>query len=918
VPTLNGVRVSRRALVTGTLAVLLALPTSATPVSALVDHQPSAPVGWSVRETHAATRLTWRSTAPIPVADSAVQFWLGRELLGTPRPDPSGRRFTLILDAPLSASPSTLRVTLGGAPIDSSGQRRSLGAGGAQRSISPATTAEPTRVATVDPGEPGRFNTETTEYSLPGVHLTGLPRDVEVQGVVVRPLHTTRPRPLVLFLHGRHSTCFRGGPDGRSSGAWPCPDNWQPIPSYRGYLDAQQLLASQGYVTVSISANGINGQDYRVSDGGAEARSELVRHHLELFDRWNAVGGQPFGSSLVGRVDLNRVMLVGHSRGGEGVNRAAVDSTASDPWRIDSQVLIGPTAFGRQTAPGVDTEVLLPFCDGDVSDLQGQQYIDQARDLFDVGAPDPALRSAVLVMGANHNFFNKEWTPKEAVAPAWDDWGGRDGYCGKRSPTRLTAEQQRNVGGVYIASAARAFVKNDPDALALLDGSNLRPASIGDADLKVTALGANRTPFLTFSQHTDIHSVDAFALICRGYRVSRGQPTCAPRLNQWSQPHFLPMYDAYDAPPTNALRMRWRQRDAKVTVALPTRADLSRSSTLDLRVAVQPGSSRARFDVVIGDGSGQVARLGSQTLKALPGERGLSRLWAQTVRLRLPQGSPLDLSDIAWIRLVGDSREGRIVVLDGFGRTPGISDAPRPTLPRVDVRDVTVKEGDGGEHYEQIVLDVTGPVVGGERFYVQSSNRRGVDAISSVFRLTPGQTTVTVPFAVSGDKRDDYQMRSWVTVKAVRGIVTGHYSGVVTTRDDDPAPNAVIDTPDAVVDEGSPLRWVVHLDHRSDKDIGWLVRPVASGDNELTVSDLPDLFRRKHNLGGYDDDTLLSDTRLRLSAYLRPRHLSTEFTLPIRTDDAAEGPETVTFRQVRPDKTPLPSELSGTVNDAVT
>jgi hypothetical protein len=668
---------------------------------------------------------------------------------------------------------------------------------------------------------------------------------------------------------------------------------------------------------VSISANGVNCQDYRGGDGGAEARSELVRYHLNLFNQWNTIGGEPFGTSLVGRVDLDRVMLVGHSRGGEGVNRAAVDSTANDPWHIDSQVLIGPTAFGRQTAPGVDTEVLLPFCDGDVSDLQGQQYIDQARDLLSNTA-DPALRSAVLVMGANHNFFNKEWTPKEAEAPAWDDWGGRDGYCGKRSPTRLTAEQQRNVGAVYIATAAEAFVKNDPDAQALIDGSNLRPASIGDAETKVAALGANRTPLVTFQPHTDLHSVDAFALICRGYRMSRGDPTCAPRLNQWSQPHFLRMYGADDAPAPRALRMRWRQHNARVTVALPSHLDLSQSSTLDLRVAVQPRSGRARFGVVIGDGSGHVARLGSQTLNALPGERGLSKLWAQTVRLRLPHDSALDLSDIAWIRLVGDSREGRIVVLDGFGRSPGVSDAPRPTLPRVDVRDVTIQEGDGGEHYEEVTLAVEGPVAGGERVYVQSFDRRGPNKISSVFRLKPGQTSLTVPYAVSGDKRDDYLMRSWVTVKAVRGIVTGHYSGMVSIRDDDPAPHALIDNPEHVVDEGSPLQWVVHLDHRSDKDIGWLLRPVASGDNELTVSDLPNRYRRKHGLGGYDDDTKLSDTRLRLSAYLRPGHLTTEFTLPVRTDDAAEGPETVILRQVRPDKTALPSELSGTVNDAVT
>jgi hypothetical protein len=867
-----------------------------------------------VAERAATTELTWRSTAPIPLADAALEFWLGHRLLGTPKPDADGRTFTLAVDAPLPGSLRNLRVTIGGAPIDASGQLRFM-RGSDMSTPSPKTSGN-TQLSAVDPGRPGPFATTTSEYSLPGVKLTGLPKHVEVQGVVVRPTNAAGPRPLVLFLHGRHSTCYRGGPDGRSSGAWPCPTNWQPIPSYLGYLDAQQLLASQGYVTVSISANGINGQDYRAADGGAQARSELVRHHLALFDQWNTVGGQPFGSALVGHVDLDRVMLVGHSRGGEGVNRAAVDSTASDPWRIDSQVLIGPTAFGRQTAPGVDTEVLLPFCDGDVSDLQGQQYIDQARDLFGA-TPDPALRTAVLVMGANHNYFNKEWTPGDAVAPAWDDFGARDGYCGRKSPTRLTPEAQRNVGAVYIATAAKAFIKNDANALELIDGSDVRPASIGDAQTKVTALGANRTPLLTFRAHTQIRSVNSFALVCRGYRLTKEQPTCAPRVSVWSQPHFLPMYGAYRAPPSSALRMRWRQSGAHVKVPLPSPVDLTQSSSLDLRVAVHPNSGQAELGVVVGDGGGHTARLGSGLLQALPGGRGLSKLWAQTLRLPLPQQSDMDFSDVEWIRFVGESREGRVVVLDASGRAPGISKAPRPTLPHVDVRDVSVTEGNGGEHFEDVTLDVTGVTQGGERLYVESSSYgRGGSSVSSVFRLDPGQTTLTVPFPVSGDTRDDYRLQSEISVKALSGIITGDYSGKVIVRDDDPMPNVIIDAPDQVATEGDPLRWTVRLDHRSDKSIGWLVRPIASGPNELTVSDLPDRFRRHHIFGSYPDDTKLSDTRLRLSTYLRERRLTAELVLPLKVDKVAEGPETVTLKQTRRGEPPLPGELFGTVNDA--
>lgn len=192
----------------------------------IVTHRDSLPDGWSISADNGVTRLTWRSTAPIPMGNAPIEFWLGHHLLGTPKPGVDGRSFTLVHSAPVPGAVRGLRVTLGGAPVDAAGQTRATAASGTAGNPSntqPRTTV--TRLSSIDPGLPGPFATTTTEYSLPGVQLTGLPSDVEVEGVVVRPTNTAGPRPLVLFLHGRHSTCYRGGPDGRSTGEWPCRPN---------------------------------------------------------------------------------------------------------------------------------------------------------------------------------------------------------------------------------------------------------------------------------------------------------------------------------------------------------------------------------------------------------------------------------------------------------------------------------------------------------------------------------------------------------------------------------------------------------------------------------------------------------------------------------------------------------------------
>jgi len=178
--------------------------------------------------------------------------------------------------------------------------------------------------------------------------------------------------------------------------------------SYRGYDAPASVLASHGYHVVSISANAINAWDFETVDSGALARAQLVLAHLDLWRRWSTAGGVPFGRRFVGRVDLHTVGLMGHSRGGEGVVRAALlNAERRISYGIRAVLPLAPTDFSRPTLPAVAVSVLLPYCDGDVWDLQGQHFFDDTRYAV---TGDRAPRSAVLVMDANHNFFNTEWT----------------------------------------------------------------------------------------------------------------------------------------------------------------------------------------------------------------------------------------------------------------------------------------------------------------------------------------------------------------------------------------------------------------------------------------------------------------------------------------------------------------------------
>ncbi|GAA4910417.1 chlorophyllase-like protein [Stackebrandtia albiflava] len=259
------------------------------------------------------------------------------------------------------------------------------------------------------------------------------------------------PFPLVLIAHGNKSSATE---------------------SEAGYRYLAELLASHGFIVASVDQNFLNTGPLDRSGGltGANiARGWLLLEHLRAWREWN----EDPDSGFAGKVNLDDVGLVGHSRGGEAIAVAAhlqtLDRLPEDhsvtldyDFGIRSLLAFAPSdgQYRPDDAPITLTDVNYLTVQGSHdADVTGFEGLDQYERISFTGR-EPAVKSALFVERANHGQFNTRW-------------GNRD--VGNGLPKHfidtgalLAAEEQRRVAQVYAVSFLRGTLTDDTRLLDVL------------------------------------------------------------------------------------------------------------------------------------------------------------------------------------------------------------------------------------------------------------------------------------------------------------------------------------------------------------------------------------------------------------------------------------------------------------------
>ena len=414
-------------------------------------------------------------------------------------------------------------------------------------------------------------------------------KELPIQGRVWYP-DGDGPFPLVLIVHGNHAMEDFSDP---------------------GYAYLGELLASRGIVFVSVDENFINSSFSGRLDGllgrGLEtendARGWLLLKHLEQWRTWNDTAGHAFS----GRIDLERLALIGHSRGGEAVAVAAAFNTLSHypddasqqfdfGFNLRGIVAIAPVdgqykPSGRGT-PLIDVNyfVLHGSHDGDVQSFAGSRQFERVE--FTGGRF--RFKSSLYIYGANHGQFNTTWGRTDSSFP----------FKNVLNLTPILPEaDQRQIAGVYISAFLEAVLRDERGYLPLFEDARTGGDWLPDTIYLTHYEDSTHVVVCDFEDDLDLTtaSLDGATIASRGF-------------TEWREA-LVELKSGDKA--TRAAHLRWDRDEVDeiptYTVSLPPGLELTSGHELSFTLAAvqADGEEGEPVDVTIElvDASGVAARV---------------------------------------------------------------------------------------------------------------------------------------------------------------------------------------------------------------------------------------------------------------------------------------------------------------------
>ncbi|MCY6370879.1 chlorophyllase/cutinase-like alpha/beta fold protein [Clostridium ganghwense] len=350
--------------------------------------------------------------------------------------------------------------------------------------------------------------------------------------------------PLVLIVHGNHTM------EEYSEG---------------GYEYLGEILASQGFITVSIDENFLNSSWSGNLGNENDARAWIILKHLEQWKKFNYDNKNAFYN----KVDLDNIALIGHSRGGEAVATAALfnklkyypldaDTTFDFNYSIKSIVAIAPT--DEQYKPGdkptqlenIDYLLLQGANDGDISTFMGSNQYNRVK----FNDEKYHFKSMLYIFGANHGQFNTVWGRADLSKPL---------SFLLNTKQILKGEDQRRIAKIYISAFLKTTLMNEKKYISLFRDYNTAEKNLPQTLYINRFEDSNFNLIGNYEEDVDLRSTTISGGIAEG-----------ERLWEWKE-GSLKLRGDFESN-NNVVYLKWRNKGGRYTI------DLSQNTTDKLNI----------------------------------------------------------------------------------------------------------------------------------------------------------------------------------------------------------------------------------------------------------------------------------------------------------------------------------------------
>ncbi len=319
----------------------------------------------------------------------------------------------------------------------------------------------------------------------PAAGTVSAPESFEIRGALYHPDFTQRtaPSPLIVLVHGNHGSCDAGTNNATAT----CTQYKR---NEAGYAYLGENLATWGYTVFSLSQDQLMLRQDNPKGKGMHQRRMLIAAALDALSAADAgtLADGPsvtpgISTTLGGKLDLTRIGLMGHSRGGDAVtsfmdyNRIRTDGPR---YPLRGVISLAPVDYERKAPYGTPYMTILPFCDGDVSNLQGARFYERSQY---VKGDDPFPRIQSSQLGAIHNWYNTVWYADGGA----DGQNNNDAACGNSAPFANTNIHPNNIrlsGAASSTDPALNYVIDNSDTYNPAVNTKISgdPARMGDQE----------------------------------------------------------------------------------------------------------------------------------------------------------------------------------------------------------------------------------------------------------------------------------------------------------------------------------------------------------------------------------------------------------------------------------------------------